>query len=241
MQSTSRRNQAFTLVELLVVIGIIAMLISILLPALQKARQAGNSVTCKSNLRQIYYALQLYGNENKNWIFPVGRELAQPDGTIEYETLGTNQDLDKRWPVYVFKDMVLPNPPTTEAKDYRPDIMLCVSDQDPGSDHSYLLNKHLITNNTKLVKFNTTRVADGRAATELVIMGEKKSSELDYYMEEAEFNRVVEHYRHGVKVGSNYLYVDGHVDLLAPTLVEKALDPWDVVVDPNATVPPTTP
>jgi prepilin-type N-terminal cleavage/methylation domain-containing protein/prepilin-type processing-associated H-X9-DG protein len=66
-----RHRRAFTLVELLVVIGIIALLISILLPALNRAREQANLIACSSNLRQIGTLVQLYAAENHGY-FPYG-------------------------------------------------------------------------------------------------------------------------------------------------------------------------
>lgn len=77
-----RNSRAFTLVELLVVIGVIALLISMLMPALGRAREQAKTVQCMAQLRQIGNALAIYAGQNKGY-YPgwSGGQIYKGDGT----------------------------------------------------------------------------------------------------------------------------------------------------------------
>lgn len=223
--SLTRRVMAgFSLVELLVVIGIITVLISMLLPSLQKAKAQANAVVCKSNMRDMGVALIQYAQENRGWMYP--------------PSMGANKPAKDRWPVVVFK--VRPNDPASATvENWTPKIMTCPADftgaevqNDPinYTVHSYVLNDHLKTN---VVRYSSKDLG-GLTPSQVVVLGEKRSTERDYYMNinqggaRTDFPRVVEKYRHGVYIGSNYLYMDGHVDTAGPSDAIKGIDPWSV-------------
>ena len=118
---SQRQRAAFTLVELLVVIGIIAVLISILLPVLSKARESAIQVQCMSNLRQFGVADQMYVNQY-NWHMPAWYGSATvPNaynaynrywgGNLEFRKALAMPILDPSWPYvcYVTKKWYCPN------------------------------------------------------------------------------------------------------------------------------------
>ncbi|MHB1158223.1 MAG: type II secretion system protein [Phycisphaerales bacterium] len=74
---TSHIEHGFTLVELLVVVSIIALLLAILLPSLNKARQAARNVTCLSQQKQIGLLLNMYADDFQGWVPPGYSEITK--------------------------------------------------------------------------------------------------------------------------------------------------------------------
>jgi prepilin-type N-terminal cleavage/methylation domain-containing protein len=228
----SKRKRGFTLVELLVVIGIIAVLISLLMPSLTKARNQAKFVQCQSNLRQVGVFLVNYCNDNNGYLFPANYGAGQVHNVPVEDPKNPNTP----WPVFVIKPAA-----------WNPPLLICPADPYPGPDeHSYLLNNHLSAKENEILSQDPTNPQgkdirfsthlQGIPSEQIVVMGEKAdflsngNPVKDYYMDVGDYNAgKVEPYRHGVALGSNYLFLDMHVGLLKITgqNVGTYLDPWD--------------
>ncbi len=131
-------NRGFTLVELLVVIGIITILASMLLPVLQRAKEASRRTVCASNLKQLALAFSLYAEENQGWYPPkdeIVENLMVKGESIFPEYIGDLNLFGCPSSVYFQKDI-------TFTRDGKPDPACLTS-------ISYIYTGYLITNDSE--------------------------------------------------------------------------------------------
>src|SRR5688500_745415 len=128
------RRLGFSLIELLVVCGLIVILLGLLMPVLHRARVQAYAVACRANLQQIGQALLIYANNNQGWSFPPSAGVIPGRPKEEF------------WPNLVFK------PPV-----WNPPILRCPADHEPELECSYLLNHYL---KARDVRFHGSNVAN---------------------------------------------------------------------------------
>ena len=245
----SRLRRAFTLIELLVVIAIVAILASMLLPALAKAKEAGKRIYCLNNMRQFGIALMMYTDENDGRLPPRAHPHRWPSRLLAYMQIAPPDTGTAPAPL-AGRAKAATNTPS--SMQYR--VLLCPSDREQatgdnrrgGTEYpadfaprSYIYNawndffyEHYKQdpNWRDLARTNDFSISESdiKEPSDTVVFAEKGDKATHWYLDYEQYEDItgiLEQSRH--LRGANYTFADGSARHLK---FGQALDPINMLL-----------